>query len=91
MPTPGPNASNADKIKWILEGYEDPSKYTTEETNTDTLQQDIAKVNIKDDELSLEEQIRQDFCYPTVPEGLLKKIPSQENNTQDKQDASPSS
>jgi hypothetical protein len=91
MSTPGPNASNADKIKWILEGYEDPSKYTTEETDTDKLQQDVAKVDINDDEPSLEEQIRRDFCLPSVPEGLLKKIPSQEKKTQDKQDASPSS
>jgi hypothetical protein len=95
MPAPGPNASNTDKIKWILEGYEDPTKFITEEeTDTDKLQEDVAKVDIKDDnEVDLEAQIQRDFVYIGGPDVLLKKKkePEEEKPTDNKQDASTSS
>jgi hypothetical protein len=57
-PTPGPDASIADKIKWLYEDLEDPSKENELETDVEKL--DI-KDKDKDEEVSLEEQIRRDF------------------------------
>jgi hypothetical protein len=98
MTVPGPDASAADKIKWILQGYEDPTKFITDdeetETDTDKLQQDVAKVAIKDNEVDYEEQIQRDFLSLDRPGGLLnqkKKDTEEKKTTDDKQDASTSS
>lgn len=72
MSAPGPDASLADKIKWIYEGYEDPSKYFTKENHTEKLEQDVEKLDVKDEEVSLEEQIRRGFLYIGGPEELRK-------------------
>jgi hypothetical protein len=98
MTVPGPDASAADKIKWILEGYEDPTKFITNdeetETDTDKLQKDVAKVAIKDNEVDYEEQIQRDFLSLDRPEGLLKQTKKQsegKKQTDNKRDASSSS
>jgi hypothetical protein len=94
MTVPGPNASASDKIKWILDGYGDPTKHLDDdaETDTDKLQKDVAKVEIKDHEaIDFEEQIQSDFLA-LGRSGVLKKKKQEEENTQiNKQDASPSS
>jgi hypothetical protein len=69
---PGPNSSSADKIKWIYKGYEDPSKYLTKEPETEELELDVKKLYVKDEEISLEEQIRRDFRYIGGPKDLNK-------------------
>jgi hypothetical protein len=79
MPAPGPNASFADKVKWIYEGFEDPSKYLSKEDDTQKLEKDVEKLDVKDEEeLPLEEQIRRDFLYIGGPE-VLKVEPKNED------------
>lgn len=70
MPAPGLNASFADKVKWIYEGFEDPTKFLTKEDDTEKLEKDVETLDVKDEEVSLEEEIRRDFLYIGGPEEL---------------------
>jgi hypothetical protein len=95
MTIPGPDSSYEDKIKWILEGHEDLIKSISQEPHTSKLEQDVAKVKLenKDKEVSLEEQIRQAFFYTGGLEVVHRQSEKELEKTPEKteQDASPSS
>ncbi|EAT84802.2 hypothetical protein SNOG_07336 [Parastagonospora nodorum SN15] len=52
---PGPNASIANKIKWLYQGTERPSTYPTE---ADNLEKEVKNLTVKDEQPSIEEQIK---------------------------------
>lgn len=61
MTAPGIAASHADKINWITDAYKE--LYAQHNSFAPTLEQDIAKVTLDNDEKenSFEEQTRRDF------------------------------
>lgn len=80
MPPPGPDASVADKIKWSLEGIEQPSKYINTD-DTDRIEKDVAKVDLEEtQEHSLEDKIRRAFFDIGGPDVLKKKESKEEDN-----------
>jgi hypothetical protein len=65
MSAPGPNASYADKIQWLLEGHEELLKAASQQPEPTTkLEQDVAKVQLDESdkkEVSIEQQARRAF------------------------------
>ncbi|QRC94054.1 hypothetical protein JI435_405070 [Parastagonospora nodorum SN15] len=59
---PGPNASIANKIKWLYQGTERPSTYPTE---ADNLEKEVKNLTVKDEQPSIEEQIKRSFFNTT--------------------------
>jgi hypothetical protein len=96
MTAPSPAASHADKIKWITDAYKE--LYAQHNSFAPTLEQDVAKVTLDDDEkeVSFEEQTRRDFVDIGGLEVLLrrkeeKKEEESKEDKERKQDASSSS
>lgn len=59
---PSPNAPIADKIKWLHEGIERPGPYPTE---ADNLEKEVEILAIKDEQSSVEDQIKRSFFNTT--------------------------
>ncbi|KAL5119018.1 hypothetical protein ACEQ8H_003147 [Pleosporales sp. CAS-2024a] len=71
--SPRPNASIADKIHCIYDGLRDPTKPSSPENDTQTLENKVEKVKVQDKETSLEDSIIRSFLYTGITDKVAKE------------------